>query len=129
MTKRVLLDTNFILECVKRKIDFIEDLILEGFTILIPQQVIQELENFKSEKNSTKRKDYSRIALQKIKSGNYEPLLLEGSYVDSGIALYSQEHTEDLIATIDKELISRISSPRLVLTSKKKFEVFYNKSR
>ncbi len=45
---QVLLDTNFILNCINQKIDFFED--LAGYKIIIPQEVINEIkkitENF-----------------------------------------------------------------------------------
>ncbi len=46
--KKVILDTNFIVTCVKQKIDFFEDIKLQGIKILIPKQVIKETENLKT---------------------------------------------------------------------------------
>lgn len=43
----VILDTNFIISCVKRKIDFISRLREEGFKIKIPKEVIEELKDLR----------------------------------------------------------------------------------
>ena len=47
--KQVLLDTNFILTCVKQKIDFFEEIYLMGIEILIPEKVIEEIKKLKKE--------------------------------------------------------------------------------
>jgi rRNA-processing protein FCF1 len=41
----VILDTNFIISCVKRKIDFIGRLREEGFHVLVPKEVVNELKD------------------------------------------------------------------------------------
>lgn len=41
----VILDANFIISCIRRKIDFVEELELLGFKILIPREVLQELKD------------------------------------------------------------------------------------
>ena len=41
----VLLDSSFILSCAKRKIDFLSRLEEEGFKVVIPREVLQELKD------------------------------------------------------------------------------------
>ena len=48
----VVLDTSFILTCVKQKIDFFEDLKFMGLKILIPKQFVRELKNMKASNNA-----------------------------------------------------------------------------
>ncbi len=43
----VILDTNFIISCVKRKIDFISRLREEGFNIKLPREVLQEMKDLR----------------------------------------------------------------------------------
>ena len=50
--KQVILDTSFILTCVKQKIDFFEELKFMGVKVLIPRQVIRELKNMKTSDNA-----------------------------------------------------------------------------
>ncbi|MEM4271110.1 MAG: hypothetical protein QXO70_03380, partial [Candidatus Pacearchaeota archaeon] len=45
----VLLDSNFIISCVKKKIDFIEELEKLGFKVILPREVLQELKDLKME--------------------------------------------------------------------------------
>jgi rRNA-processing protein FCF1 len=41
----VLLDSSFIISCVKRKIDFISELEGMGFKVLLPKEVFQEIKD------------------------------------------------------------------------------------
>src|SRR3989338_2242113 len=43
----VLLDSNFIISCVKRKIDFVSELELLGLKTLLPREVVQELKDLR----------------------------------------------------------------------------------
>ena len=56
--RNVLLDTSFILTCVRNKIDFFEQLELEGFKILVPKQVIKEIEAIKNQITSLETRNY-----------------------------------------------------------------------
>ncbi len=43
----VILDSSFIISCVKRKIDFISQLEEKGFKVLVAREVLQELKDMK----------------------------------------------------------------------------------
>ena len=43
----VLLDSNFIISCVKRKIDFLSQLEDMGFRIIVPREVLQEMKDLR----------------------------------------------------------------------------------
>ncbi|MEK6889049.1 MAG: PIN domain-containing protein [Nanoarchaeota archaeon] len=65
-----VLDANFIISCMKRKIDFIDALESAGFKIAVPREVIQELKDLK---NNVRHDD--RVAIDTAFS------LLEGEKV------------------------------------------------
>ncbi|MBS3077106.1 hypothetical protein J4233_02430 [Candidatus Pacearchaeota archaeon] len=50
----VLLDTNFIISCVMRRIDFVEELTGLGFHVKIPKGVLQELKDLKTDKKTSR---------------------------------------------------------------------------
>ncbi|AGK61532.1 putative proteins of PilT N-term/Vapc superfamily [Archaeoglobus sulfaticallidus PM70-1] len=61
------LDTNFLIYCVKQKIDFVELLRDNGFnSIIIPESVLHELEKLVSELRG-KEKVFAKIALEMAK--------------------------------------------------------------
>ena len=55
-----ILDSSFIISCIRRKIDFITELQGEGFKIKLPKAVMQELKDLKKE-SKTSRKDRESI--------------------------------------------------------------------
>ena len=62
--KQALLDTNFILICLKQKIDFFEDIKFMGMKILIPKQVVDELKRITNSKKKLYSRNNAEIALK-----------------------------------------------------------------
>jgi rRNA-processing protein FCF1 len=126
MKKRVLLDTSFIVTCVKQKIDFFSELKDLGMEIIIPEQVIQELHSVKENKSKKlESKDAAKTALRIIKKSDYLPLLFEGSYVDSEIIKYARINPEIIIATLDRGIKKKLKNKNrlMVIRQKKKLEI------
>ncbi len=84
----VIIDANFILHCMRKRIDFISQLTKQGFKIKIPREVIQELKDLLKEPKSSKldramiREIISVIERRKIKrttigKGKIEDWLIE----------------------------------------------------
>ena len=112
MSNKVILDTNFIMTCVKEKIDFFDDLSSMGFQIVIPKQVVKELER----KNAG-------LALKIIKSNKHESLDLTVNYVDKGLIRYAKFHPKAFIATLDEDLKRKIKNQKIVIRGKKKLGI------
>jgi len=99
----VILDTNFIISCMLKRIDFMEQLGNLGFVVKIPKEVIEELKDLKNDNKKTSRKEREIInvalswleekKVKKIKLGGKVDLKLiergkEGIYIatlDNGI--------------------------------------------
>ena len=67
---KVILDTNFLIYCAKEKLDYIEkinNLLNEGFNLVVPEQVIGELKRLK-----IKAKKLTNVYL---KGNNYETFM------------------------------------------------------
>lgn len=112
--KSVLLDTNFILTCIKEKIDFFEYLELEGYAILIPDKVISELQKL--------NKNYALKLLEK-EEGKFKKISLHGRNVDNSIINFSKKNPEIIIATLDREMRKKIKNPKMSVRKKKKLEI------
>lgn len=112
--KQVLLDTNFILTCMKQKIDFFEEIPVMGIKIIIPQSVFDELEKLK--KNSA-------LKLLEQEKGNFVKLFLSGKNVDNSIIKYAKENPEIIIATLDKGIKDKIKNKKLIIRDKKQLEI------
>ena len=117
-----LLDTSFILTCVRNKIDFFEQLELNGFKIIIPEQVIKEIEAIKNSKKS-EAKSEANLALKLIKTKKPKIIQLKGKTADNAIISYTKQNPSIIVATLDREIKNKTKNRKLVIRSKKKLEI------
>ena len=115
--KKVLLDTNFILSCIRNKIDFFEEIFLMGIQIIIPKEVIREIEKFKDKKTE------ANLALNLLKKSKFDKITLGKGHVDKRILDYANLHSKLIIATLDKEIKKKTDNPKLIIRGKKKLEI------
>ena len=121
--KKTILDTNFILTCVKQKIDFFEDIKFMGMRILIPKQVIKELERISSSKKKLHFREDAKLALKLLEKNPFKEVNLKNKNVDKALIKLAKENPEFIMATLDKELKKKIKNQKLVIRGKKKLEV------
>ncbi len=121
--KKVILDTNFIVSCIRNKIDFFEEIKFMGMQILIPKQVIEELKSIINSKKKFGFKKDAKIALQILEKNLFQKIDIGKKYVDKGIVNYSEKNKDVIIATLDRELKNKIKNPKLIIRGKKKLEV------
>ncbi len=114
MVRQVLIDTNFILTCIKQKIDFFEYLEGEGYNIIISEKVIEELENLKKE---------SALKLLKKEKKNFHKIFLSGKNVDNAIIRYAKKNPDVIIATLDREIQKKTKNRKMIIRGKKKLEI------
>ena len=121
--KEVILDTSFILTCVKQKIDFFEEIKLMGLSVVIPRLVIKELEKISvSEKKLHFRED-AVLTLNLLEKNKFRETGLDGKDVDSGIIKIARADKYKIIATLDKRIKNSINNPKLIIRDKKRLEI------
>lgn len=101
--KKILLDSNFLIDCLKFKVDFlneIEKIIEEKFEILILENVLEELERIG--KRKTKESKYARLLLKLIKEKNFKIVSTEFENADDAIISFADKNT--IVATNDIKL-------------------------
>lgn len=107
---KIILDSNFLIYCSKRKLDYVEEignLIKAGFELVVPMQVVEELKKLKEDKFkkvSGKDKDACDLALQLIDKNNIKKVKVNGKNVDEGIINLSKEDKKNIVATLDREM-------------------------
>ena len=108
VNQKVLLDTNFILTCIKQKIDFFEWFNLQGIKIIIPLEVINELKMLEGrEKN--KLSLHAKFAIRLLKQNNFKKIDLEGGdKADKVIVQFAKQNPKVIIATLDREMKEQI---------------------
>ena len=101
----VILDTNFLLSCVKQKIDLFEQIesIFPGAELVVPKQVIEELETLKNRRElKVKERESAYIALQLIEKNIKKIKILEfEGGADRVIMNYSLSNKNIVVATLD----------------------------
>jgi len=111
--EQIILDTSFILTCIKQKIDFFEELV--GTQILIPEQVINEIKNLKNPN--------SELALKLLEKNKFEKIDIGKGHVDKRIIKFAKENPKTIIATLDKEIKNKTKNQKLIIRGKKKLEI------
>ena len=119
---KIILDTNFLIYCAKNKLDYAEELsnlLNEDYQLVVPKQVINELEKLKNDKIkkvSGKDKDACSLALQLLKVNNVDIVDLESKNVDNAIIKLSKEDSKNIVCTLDREMRKKL--PRVILISR-----------
>ncbi|MDP3026876.1 MAG: PIN domain-containing protein [Nanoarchaeota archaeon] len=119
---KVILDTNFLIYCAKNKLDYLEEignLINEGFELVVPMQVIEEMKKLKDDKwkkVSGKDKDAIALALQLLDVNKVKKVKIKGESVDEGIVNLANENKKNIVCTLDREM--RHNLPRVILINK-----------
>jgi rRNA-processing protein FCF1 len=111
----IILDTNFLLSCLKFKIDFfseIERISKFKYTLNIFSGTINELEG----------KKLGKLALEIIKSKNIKVINSKKSYVDEDILNLKNKN---IVATNDKDLIKKLKLP-IIRIKQKKYLILQN---
>ena len=122
---KILLDTSFILTCLKEKIDFLN---AEEFgELILPVQTINELK--KVERKAGKERILANLALQIIEKNKekFEFIELSSNYVDEGILKCIENNKDEkfVVATVDKGLKRKLKKMvrLLIIRAKKKLEL------
>ena len=118
---KVILDTNFLIYCAKEKLDYVEkirDLLNENYELIVPVQVVEELERLKQKAKKGKDKAGADLALQLLDVNKIKKVKVEGKNVDEGIINLSKQDKKNIVCTLDREM--RHILKRVILISRGK---------
>lgn len=96
-----VLDTSFIISCIKRRIDFMNVLAEQGFTVKVPNEVVEELKDLRLKVRHDERIAIN-VALELFSQKKIKKLTLGSRSVDEG--LISKGKQGAYIATLDREI-------------------------
>lgn len=122
----IVLDTNFILTCVKQGLDFAslaDNLIDEGIIWIIPQDVLNELGMIKDyDGNNYEDREAARLSFEILQAINPTVISLSGKNpnIDIKIVNYLLDNKKTVLATLDKDLKKKIKNKILTIRGKKK---------
>ena len=109
----VLLDSNFIVSCVKRKIDFMSQLEELGFRVILPREVFQEIKDLRLKVNHDDRLAVD-IALKLIESKKMKKVGFGDGKIDEHLIKKGKEGY--YVATLDNA-IKRMIPNKVVISS------------
>jgi rRNA-processing protein FCF1 len=122
----ILLDTNFILTCVKQKVDFFSianENIGENIKWLIPFEVLAELKDLATRKDMKGAdKDAAKLSLEMVKLISPEIVSVKNKNVDQGIIDYIKGK-DIVLATLDKALKNKVKNRVMVIKDVKRVEI------
>ncbi|MDD5193144.1 MAG: PIN domain-containing protein [Candidatus Nanoarchaeia archaeon] len=121
---KIILDTNFLVYCSKNKIDYREDignLINEGFELVVPEQVVEELKkisqkpkekhsgflkkrNPRFRKTTARDRDAANLALQLLDFNKIKIVKTTGRNVDDAIINLAEKDKKNIVCTLDREM-------------------------
>ena len=125
MVMKVILDTNFLIYCAKNRLDYVEalDSLINGeYELVVPMQVIRELELLRDDKKkkvSGKDKRSIDLALQLLDANKVRRVKVKGKTVDDGIISLSKENKKNITCTLDREMRGILGRVILISRGKK----------
>ncbi len=115
---KIILDANFLVYCAKQKLDYkerINEIINTGYGLVVPEQVILELNSLREKAEKAKDKQAAKLALQLLKVNKVKILKIPGKNADDAILNISKGN---IIATLDRAL--RFKAERVITVSSEK---------
>lgn len=102
----VIVDTNFIISCLKKKIDFMAQLGEQGFKVLVPREVLQELKDLRTSRLSHEDKLAVVLGLELFSGRQAKHISLGQGKVDEALILKGKAgyYIGTLDATIKRQV-------------------------
>ena len=125
---KILLDTNFVLTCAKRNIDFVsraDEIMDEKIKWIVPQDVLNELGTLK-DKAGMKGADTeaAKLSFEILQNLNPKIIELSGKNPNVDIKIVNYIIGKDIVlATMDKDLKSRVDNKILSIRGKNNLEL------
>lgn len=122
---KVLLDTNFIVACVRQKIDLVDAGFFLGEEVewVVPFEVVGELEELKDRKEaSVADRSSAKIGLEMLGFLKPNYVKLKNPNVDKGIEDYIFGK-DVVLATLDRGLKRKVRNRKMIIRGKKKLEI------
>lgn len=118
----VLLDTNFIISCLMKKIDFFAELEVMGFKVLVPREVLQEMKDLKKDSRTSHVERIAiELAFELLGAKKIKKTKLGGKNVDEG--LIAKGRAGAYIATLDRGIKIKVPNKVVILSAEKKLGV------
>ncbi len=113
---KIILDTNFIIYCTENKLDYaseIDAMINEGYELVVPQQVVEEIEELGKTAKKFSDRTAAFLAMKVLRANNVKIVQTNARYADE--AIISMMRIGDIVATLDQELKQKLRKSRVIV--------------
>ena len=112
----VILDSSFIISCVRDRIDFLSQLEEQGFKVKVPRGVLQEMKDLKKKaKLSHEDRVAINVAFEIFQQRNIKKMTLGGKNVDEGLIEKGKQGY--YIATLDKNIKHNVPNKIVIFSA------------
>lgn len=119
----VILDTNFVVSCVKKKIDFLNELEGMGFKVLLPKEVFEEIKDLRQDSSLADR-TAANVAIEMFAKRKIKNVTLGDKQVDEGLIEFGKRGA--YIASLDA--VIKRSVPNRVVISEAENKIIVERS-
>lgn len=116
-----ILDTNFIISCLIKRIEFLEELRSLGFVPVVPKEVLQELKDLRKGGTSHEERAMIDVAFELFEREKTKKTNLGKGKVDD--SLIKKGKSGIFIATLDRGIKSKIPNRIVILSDQKKLAI------
>lgn len=121
-TMEALLDTNFIISCIVKKIDFLTQLKEKGFKVIVPREVLQELKDLRINRRiSHEERIAIDVALQMLSLKDVKKTSIGNGKVDDLLIRKGEQGVH--IATLDNGIKRKVPNRIVIFSAKKEVGV------
>ncbi len=119
---KVLLDSSFVISCVRERIDFLTQLHEQGFIPVVPREVLQEMKDLRL-RNGISHEDRIAIdvAFEMFEKEKIKKTSLGSGKVDDWLIRKGKEGI--FVATLDKEIKKKIPKKIVIFKAQNKVGV------
>lgn len=118
----VILDTNFIISCVMKGIDFLSQLKEKGFKVVVPREVIQEMKDLRiRRKISHEERMAIGVSIEILLSKKVKKMTIGQGKVDDLLIKKGKEGV--YIATLDNGIKRQVPNRVVIFSAKKEVGV------
>ena len=121
--KKAIFDTSLLLTAVKEKIDVFDEMTRLGISVVIPEQVLNELKSIAESSPEKNLRENSSLALKILNKSHFEKIKIPGKIVDNAIINFAKENPDFIVATLDRDIKKKVKNSKLVIRQKKKLGV------
>ena len=126
---KVILDANFLIYCSENKLDYISEIMTimnEGFELVVPKQVMDELNELHKKAVKFSDRTASWLAVQIIEKNKDKIKIMDGRANNGDEAILNLVRMGDVVATLDFELRQKLKAlgKRIIVIQSKKKLVF-----